>query len=239
QHRYEMSGALAGLQRVRGMTLNDAHIFARPDQIKEEFKRTVELIQEVYEDFNITDYYFRLSYRAPDDTAKYIDNDEMWEMAEAALKQTMDELDLPYVEAVGEAAFYGPKLDVQVKTALGQDETSSTGPMEYEGAFPTWLAPVQVEIIPVSPTVHLEYAADISNRLKKEGIRVNVDVRDEKIGYKIREAQTKKIPYALVLGDKEMDSGSVNVRRYGEKETKTIEVDTFIHQLKQETDHKN
>src|SRR5699024_4117493 len=126
QHRYEMSGALAGLQRVRGMTLNDAHIFARPDQIKEEFKRTVELIQEVYEDFNITDYYFRLSYSDTEDTEKYIDNDEMWEMAEAALKQTMDELDLPYVEAVGEAAFYGPKLDVQVKTALGHDETLST-----------------------------------------------------------------------------------------------------------------
>lgn len=281
QHRYEMSGALAGLQRVRGMTLNDAHIFARPDQIKEEFKRTVELIQEVYEDFNITDYYFRLSYRDPEDTEKYIDNDEMWEMAEAALKQTMDELDLPYVEAVGEAAFYGPKLDVQVKTALGHDETLSTVQLdyqvadrfdlsyigedgkhhrpvvihrgvvstmerfvaylieEYKGAFPTWLAPVQVEIIPVSPTVHLDYAADISDRLKKEGIRVNVDVRDEKIGYKIREAQTKKIPYALVLGDKEMDAGSVNVRRYGEKETKTVEVDTFITQLKQETDHKN
>src|SRR5699024_5886331 len=121
QHRYEMSGARAGLQRVRGMTLNERHILARPDQIREELKRTVELIQEVYEDFNITDYYFRLSYRDPEDTEKYIDNDEMWEMAEAALKQTMDELDLPYVEAVGEAAFYGPKLDVQVKTALGHD----------------------------------------------------------------------------------------------------------------------
>src|SRR5699024_5935372 len=126
QHRYEMSGALAGLQRVRGMTLNDAHIFARPDQIKEEFKRTVELIQEVYEDFNITDYYFRLSYRDPEDTEKYIDNDEMWEMADAELNLSMDELDLPYVEAVGEAAFYGLKLDVQVKTAIGHDETLST-----------------------------------------------------------------------------------------------------------------
>src|SRR5699024_7938517 len=125
QHRYEMSVALAGLQRVRGRTVYDAHIFTRPDRIKEEFKRTVELIQEVYEDFNITDYYFRLSYRDQEDTEKYIDNDEMWEMAEAALKQTMDELDLPYVEAVGEAAFYGPKLDVQVKTALGHDETLS------------------------------------------------------------------------------------------------------------------
>src|SRR5690625_4803995 len=275
-HRYEMSGALAGLQRVRGMTLNDAHIFARPDQLKEEFRRVVELILHVYKDFGIEDYYFRLSYRDPEDKEKYIDNDEMWEQAQNMLKETMDEMDLDYVEAIGEAAFYGPKLDVQVKTALGHDETLSTVQLdyqvadpfdlsyigedgkhhrpivihrgvvstmerfvaylieEYKGAFPTWLAPVQVEIKTVAPTVQLEYAADISNRLKKEGIRVNVDVRDEKIGYKIREAQTKKIPYALVLGDKEMDSGSVNVRRYGEKETKTIEVDTFIHQLKQE-----
>src|SRR5699024_6512221 len=132
QHRYEMSGALAGLQRVRGMTLNDAHIFARPDQIKEEFKRTVELIQEVYEEFNITDYYFRLSYRDPEDTEKYIDNDEMWEIADAAWKQTRDELDLPSVEAGGEAAFYAPKLDVQVKTALGHDEALSTVQLDYQ-----------------------------------------------------------------------------------------------------------
>src|SRR5699024_3619299 len=125
QHRYEMSGALAGLQRVRGMTLNDAHMFARADQINDEFQRIVKLIQKSYTDFNFTDYYFRLSYRDPEDTEKYIDNDEMWEIAEAALKQTMDGLDLPYVEAVGEAAFYGPKLDVQVKTALGHDETLS------------------------------------------------------------------------------------------------------------------
>lgn len=279
-HRHEMSGALAGLQRVRGMTLNDAHIFARPDQIKEEFSRTVELIQKVYEDFNINDYYFRLSYRDPEDTEKYIDNDEMWETAEAALKQTMDELELPYVEAIGEAAFYGPKLDVQVKTALGHDETLSTVQLdyqvadrfdltyigedgkhhrpviihrgvvstmerfvaylieEYKGAFPTWLAPVQVEVIPVSPAVHLDYAADISNRLKDAGVRVNVDVRDEKIGYKIREAQTKKIPYALVLGDKEIEANSVNVRRYGEKETETMEISAFIQQVKQEIDKK-
>src|SRR5690625_3932752 len=198
-HRYEMSGALAGLQRVRGMTLNDAHIFARPDQLRDEFIRAVKFIIEVYKDFNITDYYFRLSYRDPEDTEKYIDNDEMWETAQSVLKETMDELELPYVEAIGEAAFYGPKLDVQVKTALGHDETLSTvqldyqvaerfdlsyigedgkhhRPMvihrsvvstmerfvaylieEYKGAFPVWLATVQVQVIPVSLNAHFEY----------------------------------------------------------------------------------
>src|SRR5690625_3108698 len=131
-HRYEMSGALAGLQRVRAMTLNDAHIFARPDQLKDEFKRVVELIQKVYEDFGIEDYYFRLSYRDPEDKEKYIDNDEMWELAQAMLRETMDEMNLDYIEAIGEAAFYGPKLDVQVKTALGHDETLSTVQIDYQ-----------------------------------------------------------------------------------------------------------
>src|SRR5699024_4563900 len=191
-HRYEMSGALAVLQRVRGMTLNDAHIFVRPDQMKEEFIRVVKLIQHVYKDFGIKDYYFRLSYRDPEDKEKYIDNDEMWEKAQAMLKETMEDMELDYVEEEGEAAFYGPKLDVQVKTALGKEETLSTvqhdykvaekfdltyigkdgiehRPFvihrrvvstmerfvaflleEYKGAFPTWLAPVQVQVIPVS-----------------------------------------------------------------------------------------
>ena len=234
----------------------------------------------MYKDFNITDYYFRLSYRDPEDKEKFIDNDEMWETAQKALKDTMDELGLEYVEAIGEAAFYGPKLDVQVKTALGHDETLSTVQLdyqvadrfdlsyigedgkhhrpvvihrgvvstmerfvaylieEYKGAFPTWLAPVQVEIIPVSIDAHLEYAIDIQNKLKSEGIRVNVDVRDEKLGYKIREAQTKKIPFSLVLGDKEADSGSVNVRRYGKKETETVGYDSFIKALKKEIEEK-
>ena len=280
QHRYEMSGALAGLQRVRGMTLNDAHIFARPDQIKEEFIRVVELIREVYKDFHIEDFYFRLSYRDPEDKEKYIDNDEMWETAEAALKETMDELELPYVEAIGEAAFYGPKLDVQVKTALGHDETLSTVQLdyqvaerfdlsyigedgkhhrpvvihrgvvstmerfvaylieEYKGAFPTWLAPVQVQIIPVSINAHLDYSNELQDKLKRAGIRVDVDVRDEKIGYKIREAQTKKIPYALVIGDQEIESHTVNARRYGEKETTSILVDDFIKEIQAEIKHK-
>src|SRR5690625_3988904 len=213
-HRYEMSGALAGLQRVRGMTLNDAHIFARPDQIKDEFIRVVELIEEEYKDFAIEDYYFRLSYRDPEDKEKYIDNDEMWETEQTALKETMDELELPYVETIAEAAFYGPKLDVQVKTALGHDETLSNVQLdyqvadrfdlsyigedvkhhrpvvihrgvvstmerfvaylieEYKGAFPTWLAPVQVQVIPVSPTVHLAYANEVAEQLHLAGVRV-------------------------------------------------------------------
>src|SRR5690625_1078540 len=275
-HRYEMSGALAGLQRVLGMTLNDAHIFARPDQLKDEFIRAVELIQKVYQDFGIEDYYFRLSYRDPEDKEKYIDNDEMWEQAQNMLKETMDEMDLDYVEAIGEAAFYGPKLDVQVKTALGHDETLSTVQLdyqlpekfdltyigedgkehrpviihrgvvstmerfvaflieEYKGAFPTWLAPVQVDIVPVSLSAHLDYANDVADKLRFEGIRVEVDERDEKLGYKIREAQTKKIPFALVLGDKEMGDNAVNVRRYGQKETETLSLDEFIVAIKKE-----
>ena len=242
-HRYEMSGALSGLQRVRGMTLNDAHIFVRPDQIKEEFKRVVELILEVYKDFNFTDYSFRLSYRDPENTEKYYDDDEMWEKAQGMLKEVMDEMGLDYYEAEGEAAFYGPKLDVQVKTALGKEETLSTVQLdfllperfeltyvgedgkphrpvvihrgvvstmerfvaflieEYKGAFPTWLAPVQVQVIPVSPDVHFDYAKKVQEKLKADGFRVELDGRDEKIGYKIREAQMQKIPYMLVVGD--------------------------------------
>ncbi|MEC5421972.1 threonine--tRNA ligase [Virgibacillus sp. C22-A2] len=268
-HRYEMSGALAGLQRVRAMTLNDAHIFARPDQLKDEFIRVVELVQKVYEDFGIKDYYFRLSYRDPEDKEKYVDNDAMWDKAQAMLKETMEEMNVKYIEAEGEAAFYGPKLDVQVKTALGKDETLSTVQLdfhlperfeltyigedgkehrpvvihrgvvstmerfvaflieEYKGAFPTWLAPVQVKVIPVSPRVHLDYAKEVSDKLKLQGIRVVVDERDEKIGYKIREAQTQKVPFALVLGDNEIEENAVNVRRYGEKESETLSYNDF------------
>ncbi|MFD1445485.1 threonine--tRNA ligase [Oceanobacillus profundus] len=275
-HRHEMSGALAGLQRVRGMTLNDAHIFARPDQLKDEFVRVVELVQKVYKDFGIEDYYFRLSYRDPEDKEKYIDNDEMWEKAQATLKETMDDMNLEYVEAEGEAAFYGPKLDIQVKTALGKDETLSTVQLdfhlperfdltyigedgkehrpvvihrgvvstmerfvaflieEYKGAFPTWLAPVQVKVIPVSPQVHLEYAKDIVDKLKLQGVRVELDERDEKIGYKIREAQTQKVPFALVLGDKEVEGDAVSYRRYGEQKTESLAYDDFEALIKEE-----
>ncbi|ERN52500.1 threonine--tRNA ligase [Alkalihalophilus marmarensis] len=272
-HRYEMSGAVSGLQRVRGMTLNDAHIFCRPDQIKEEFLRVVYLIQEVYKDFGLDDYKFRLSYRDPEDKEKYFDDDAMWEKAQSMLKEAMDELDVDYYEAEGEAAFYGPKLDVQVRTALGKDETLSTVQLdfllperfdltyvgedgqphrpvvvhrgvvstmerfvaflleEYKGAFPTWLAPVQVQVIPVSPDVHLEYAKKVQDELQRAGARVEIDERNEKIGYKIREAQMQKIPYMLVLGDKEMEAGAVNIRKYGEQASESKELQTFISDL--------
>lgn len=274
-HRFEMSGALAGLQRVRSMTLNDAHIFCRPDQIKEEFIRVVELIQKVYKDFHIHDYYFRLSYRDPNDKEKYIDDDEMWEKTQSILRETMDDLGLDYIEAEGEAAFYGPKLDVQVKTALGKDETLSTVQLdvqlperfdltyigedgkehrpvvihrgvvstmerfvaflieEYKGAFPTWLAPVQVEVIPVAE-VHLDYAKKVEDSLKREGIRVEIDSRNEKIGYKIREAQVQKIPYMLVVGDKEVEGNSVNIRKYSEQKSTSESLEQFIHSIKNE-----
>ncbi|MEK4028519.1 threonine--tRNA ligase [Pseudobacillus sp. FSL P4-0506] len=275
-HRYEMSGALSGLQRVRGMTLNDAHVFVRPDQIKDEFKRVVHLILEVYKDFDLHDYSFRLSYRDPADTEKYYDDDEMWNKAQSMLKEAMDEMGLDYFEAEGEAAFYGPKLDVQVKTALGKEETLSTVQLdfllperfdltyigedgkphrpvvihrgvvstmerfvaflieEYKGAFPTWLAPVQVQVIPVSVDVHLDYAKEVQEKLRAAGIRVELDSRDEKIGYKIREAQMQKIPYMLVVGDKEIENDSVNVRKYGEQKSETVAFEDFIEMIKKE-----
>ena len=273
-HRYEMSGALSGLQRVRGMTLNDAHIFVRPDQIKDELKRVINLIIEVYKDFNITDYTWRLSYRDPEDTEKYFDDDDMWERAQFMLKEAMDEMGLPYTEEEGEAAFYGPKLDVQVKTAIGMEETLSTAQLdfllperfdltyigedgkqhrpvvihrgvvstmerfvaflieEYKGAFPTWLAPIQVELIPVSPDVHFDYAEDVKEKLAMAGFRVDVDSRDEKLGYKIREAQVQKVPYMLVLGDREMETGEVNVRKYGEQKSESMSFDAFLELIK-------
>ncbi|MDF9664138.1 threonine--tRNA ligase [Bacillus wiedmannii] len=275
-HRYEMSGALSGLQRVRGMTLNDAHIFVRPDQIKEELKRVVNLTLEVYKDFGLENYSFRLSYRDPADTKKYYADDEMWEKAQGMLKEAMDEMGLDYYEAEGEAAFYGPKLDVQVRTALGKDETLSTVQLdfllperfelsyvgedgkqhrpvvihrgvvstmerfvaflieEYKGAFPTWLAPVQAQVIPVSPQVHLDYAKKVQDELRRAGIRIELDTREEKIGYKIREAQMQKIPYMLVVGDNEVTENGVNVRKYGEQKSETIALDAFVDMIKVE-----
>lgn len=276
-HRYEKSGALSGLQRVREMTLNDGHTFVRPDQIKDEFKRTLELMVAVYADFNITDYRFRLSYRDPNNTDKYFDNDAMWEKAQAMLKAAMDELELDYFEAEGEAAFYGPKLDVQVKTALGTEETLSTIQLDfllperfdltyvgedgenthrpvvihrgivstmerfvayltevYKGAFPTWLAPIQATIIPVSVDAHGDYAYEIKERLQMKGLRVEVDDRNEKMGYKIRASQTQKIPYQLVVGDKELEDATVNVRRYGSKETAVEDLNIFIDAMEAE-----
>ena len=272
-HRYEKSGALSGLQRVREMTLNDGHTFVALDQVQTEFAKILKLIMDVYKDFDITDYYFRLSYRDPKNTDKYFANDEMWEKSQKMLKGAMDDLGLDYVEAEGEAAFYGPKLDIQTKTALGNDETMSTiqldfmlperfgltyvgqdgeehrpvmihrgivGTMErfiaylteiYKGAFPTWLAPVQVEIIPVNLDAHGEYAEKVRQELAKRGFRAEVDTRNEKMGYKIRESQTQKVPYTLVLGDDEMNANGVNVRPYGTDQENSMSLDDFIKEI--------
>lgn len=268
-HRYEKSGALTGLSRVREMTLNDGHTFVAPDQIEEEFKRTLQLMVDVYHDFDIKDYRFRLSYRDPENTHKYYDDDEMWEKSQRMLKAAMDDLGLDYFEAEGEAAFYGPKLDVQTKTALGGEETLSTIQLDfllperfdlkytgadgeehrpvmihrgivstmerftayltemYKGAFPTWLAPKQVEIIPVKNELHMDYARQLSSKLGAHQIRVSIDDRNEKMGYKIRQAQVMKTPYTLVVGDQEVADGTVTVRKYGSEKTETMTQDEF------------
>ncbi|WP_284641327.1 threonine--tRNA ligase [Paenibacillus silviterrae] len=268
-HRYEMSGALTGLHRVRAMTLNDAHIFCRPDQIKEEFARVVNLIRQVYEDFGIKEYRFRLSYRDPKDTEKYFQNDEMWEMSQRMLKEVVEELGLPYFEAEGEAAFYGPKLDVQIKTALKKEETLSTAQLDFllperfqleyvgqdgqkhrpvvihrgiistmermtafllenfAGSLPTWLSPVQAKILPVS-TAFDAYAKEVTEQLQQAGIRVEADLRNEKLGYKIREAQLEKIPYMLVVGENEASSKSASVRKRGQGDLGVQPLDEVI-----------
>ncbi|MHA0856648.1 threonine--tRNA ligase [Paenibacillus sp. CMAA1364] len=278
QHRYEMSGALTGLHRVRSMTLNDAHIFCRPDQIKDEFKRVVTLIQKVYEDFGIKEYRFRLSYRDPQDVEKYWPDDAMWENTQRILREVVEEMGLPFYEAIGEAAFYGPKLDVQVKTALGKEETLSTtqidvllperfeleyvgddglkhrpvvihrgilGTMErmtafllenFAGALPLWLSPVQVKVIPVS-TAFDTYANEVVDKLKLSGVAVEADLRNEKLGYKIRESQLEKTPYMFVVGENEMNSQSVSIRKRGEGDIGVNALDEAIAMLRDEIDN--
>ena len=275
-HRYEKSGALSGLQRVREMTLNDGHTFVALDQIEDEFSKILKLIMDVYKDFDITDYSFRLSLRDPKNTKKYYANDEMWEKSQKLLKRAMDDLNLDYYEAVGEAAFYGPKLDIQTKTALGNDETMSTiqldfmlpdrfgltyvgkdgkehmpvmihrgivGTMErfiaylteiYKGAFPTWLAPKQVELIPVNTDAHMDYARKLQKELLAHNVRIELDDRNEKMGYKIRQAQVMKVPYTLVVGDKEVSDNTVTVRKYGEEKTQTMSFDDFKKMLNED-----
>ena len=267
--RYEASGAVKGLERVRCMCQNDAHLFVTPEQIKDEFKKVVSLILDVYHDFGIKDYKFRLSLRDPEDKKKYFDDDKMWNEAEAKLREVLNELNVDYFEAVGEAAFYGPKLDVEVKPAVGPEVTLSTCQLDFllprrfdlsdidnkgekktpvvlhraifgtfdrftaflieetKGAFPTWLAPVQVNIIPVNNNYHLEYANEIYKMLKDASVRVELDDRDEKLSYKMRESQTKKIPITLILGDKERDENLVSYRRHGSNKTYSVTKDTF------------
>ena len=268
--RYEASGAVKGLERVRCMCQNDAHLFVTPEQIGDEFKKVVSLILDVYKDFGIKNYKFRLSLRDKEDKEKYFDDDEMWDMAENKLREVLNDLGVEYFEAKGEAAFYGPKLDVEVKPAVGPEVTLSTCQLDFllprrfelsyidnkgekkipvvlhraifgtfdrftafiieetKGAFPLWLAPLQINIIPVNPDLHLEYADKICKLLKDNNVRVEIDDRNEKIGYKMRESQTKKVPLTLVLGDNEKDNNQISYREYGKQETITCSIDEFI-----------
>ena len=277
--RYEASGSVCGLERVREMCQNDAHLFVRPDQIKEEFGNVVKLILSVYKDFGFENYTFRLSLRDKNDKEKYFDDDQMWESAESQLREILTELGLDFYEAEGEAAFYGPKLDVQVKTAVGHDVTVSTCQLdfllpqrfeleyigedgaahrpvvihrailgtfdrflaflieEYKGAFPAWLAPVQVKILPITDNQH-EYSYQLEERFAKKGIRVEVDDRNEKTGYKIREAQLAKIPYMLIVGPKEVEKNEVSVRSHKEGDLGAIPVQEFENKILEEVANK-
>ena len=275
--RYEASGAVKGLERVRCMCQNDAHLFVTPEQIGEEFKTVVKLILDVYKDFGLNNYRFRLSLRDPEDKHKYFDDDDMWNTAEAKLRDVLNELGVEYQEAIGEAAFYGPKLDVEVKPAVGPEVTLSTCQLDFllprrfnlsyidqngqkqppvvlhraifgtfdrftaflleetKGALPLWLSPVQVSVIPVNNTYHLDYATELYKTLKEAGYRVELDSRDEKMGYKIRESQTRKIPYTLVLGNNERDNNTVTYRKYSEDNTTTVTIEEFIDMLNEQT----
>ena len=274
--RYEASGAVKGLERVRCMCQNDAHLFVTPEQIGEEFKRVVALILDVYNDFGIKDYKFRLSLRDKEDKEKYFDDDEMWDNAENKLREVLNELGVEYFEAKGEAAFYGPKLDVEVKPAVGPEVTLSTCQLDFllprrfelnyidsngekqvpvvihraifgtfdrftafiieetKGAFPLWLAPSQILIVPVNSEIHADYAYKVKEALASEGFRVEVDARNEKLGYRIREAQLKKIPVEIVVGDGEIAEGSVNIRRFGVQGNTSMKLEDAIALFKDE-----
>jgi threonyl-tRNA synthetase len=273
-YRYERSGVLSGLSRVRCMTLNDAHIFCTPDQIKSEFTKVMQLVEQAYKDLGITQYRYRLSLRDKANTEKYVANDEMWDLAERVLREAMDSLHLPYVEAPGEAAFYGPKLDIQLADVMGHEETYSTiqidfhlpnqfnlayvaadgqqhrpviihraiiSTMErmvsylielYAGAFPVWLAPVQATVLPITDRQNA-YAKEVYQKLFDAGFRVELDDRNEKVNFKIREAQLQKIPYMLVVGDREAQAGQVSVRNRKHGDQGAIGVDEFISRLSQ------
>ena len=274
--RYETSGSLKGIERVRTFCQNDSHIFCTPDQIESEFKNVVDLILECYKDLGINDFKFELALRDPADKVKFFQDDEMWDKAENALRKILDDIGIPYKEMVGDAAFYGPKLDVQVKPAVGNEFSLSTCqidfclPMKFgltyidsdgskktpvvlhravfgsldrtiayyleetKGILPTWLAPVQVQVMPVNSEYQGEYAKDVYNLLRDNDIRVELDDRNEKLGYRLRESQIRKIPYTLILGDQEKESKSISYRLFGDKETTTISQEEFIKLIKDE-----
>ena len=280
--RYENSGAVCGLERVRQMCQNDAHLFVRPDQIKEEVGKVLKLIVEVYQkDFGFpsSSFKYRLSLRDKNNKEKYIDNDEMWETAESQLRAILKELNIDFYEAEGEAAFYGPKIDIQIKTALNHDITIPTCQLDFalpdrfdltyigedgkehrpvvihrailgssdrfisflieetKGVFPTWLAPTQVKILPIADS-HKEYAKKVREALMLKGIRTELDDRNEKIGYKIREAQLEKVPYMLIIGNKEMENEEVGVRSHKDGDIGAMKLNEFVNKIKYEVDNK-
>ena len=279
--RYEASGAVKGIERGRHFCQNDAHLFVTPEQIKDEFKRVVDLIFDVYNDFGIKDYKCVLSLRDPEDKTKYHPDDEMWDKAENELREVLNDLGIEYTEEIGEAAFYGPKLDVNVKPAVGNEYTLSTCQLDFclpakfnlkyidengerktpvvlhrailgsldrfmayileetKGALPVWLSPVQANIIPVNNEYHLEYAKELFALLEKENVRVKLDDRNEKLTYKMRESQTKKVPYTIILGDKEVSAKEVTVRLHGTNENITLGRDEFVSKVKEVIDNKN
>ena len=276
QNRFEKSGELSGLSRVRAMTLNDAHIFCTEDQVKEEVKQCVLLVEKAYRRLGITEYTYRLSLHDPTNTEKYVDNPALWEKAEGELREVFADLGLSYYEGVGEAAFYGPKIDIQLKNVLGKEETVSTVQVDrhlpgqfdlgyigedsqshqpvmihrgvistmermvafliehYAGAFPTWLAPVQVIVLPIVDR-HKEYAEFVKTKLADAGFRVELDARNEKVGKKVAEAETQKIPYMLVVGDRDIEAGTVSVRQHGGTDLGAIPQDDFLNRLRAET----
>ena len=278
--RYEASGAVCGIERTRAFTQNDSHIFCRPDQIESEVKGVIDLILDVYKDFGFKDFKFRLSLRDTKNVDKYFGNDELWEKSENALRTILKNTGHEYYEAEGEAAFYGPKIDVQVRSAIGHDETLSTVQLDYQlperfeleyinednekvrpvvihrailgsldrfiaflleetkGYLPLWLAPHQVNIIPVNNNYHLDYAKEVENLLKNKGIRVNLDDREEKVGYKMREAIMSKYPYILVLGDNEVTNKTITYRTSQSEEKVTITLDEFANKVEEEIKNK-
>ena len=278
--RFEASGALTGIERSRAFTQNDSHIFCTEEQIASEIKAVTELILDVYKDFNLNQFEFRLSLRDKENTEKYFGNDELWERSESELREVLKEMNVPYYEAEGEAAFYGPKIDVQVRSALGHDVTLSTIQLDYQlperfeleyvanggekkrpvvihrailgsidrfvaflleetkGILPLWLAPRQAVVIPVSPEAHGEYAKKVVEELRKIGVRTELDDRNEKLGYRIREAQTNKLPIEVVVGDGEIENNGITLRRYGSRQETKMSLEDFLIAIKAEIDEK-
>ena len=278
--RYEAAGAVKGIERARSFTQNDSHIFCTPEQIESEFKGVLDLIMDVYKDFGFKNYKCRLSLRDKEDKEKYFQDDEMWNSAEEDLRKVLNDIGIDYVEAKGEAAFYGPKLDILVKPAVGNEVALSTIQLDFllprkfdlnyisvdgekktpvvihrailgsldrfiaflleetKGALPLWLAPNQIEVVPVNNAYHLDYASEIYKELLNHGYRVNIDKREEKLGYKIREAVMKKIPIILVLGQKEVDDKTISYRCYGSEETHTLSKTDFLNYLEEKIANK-